>query len=126
MARDYYSVSEAAKALGISVDTLRRWDRTGKIKADRDTATAASIPASEIDRLRGEPGGEHAQRAQPLQRHRHRRHGRGPAWRRSRWSVSDPVRLVAVVTRDAVQELDLRPGMAATAIVKSTSVMVQR
>ena len=39
--------------------------------------------------------------------------------------VSDPVRLVALVTRDAVEELQLRPGMSATAIVKSTSVMVQ-
>jgi molybdopterin-binding protein len=39
--------------------------------------------------------------------------------------VSDPVRLVAVVTRDAVEELGLKQGMPATAIVKSTSVMVQ-
>ena len=39
--------------------------------------------------------------------------------------VSDPVRLVAVITRDAMDELDLRPGMAATAIVKSTSIIVQ-
>jgi molybdopterin-binding protein len=39
--------------------------------------------------------------------------------------VSDPVRLVAVVTRDAVEELGLKSGMAATAVVKSTSVMVQ-
>ena len=40
--------------------------------------------------------------------------------------VSDPVRIVAVVTRDAVEDLALRPGMSATAIVKSTSVMVQQ
>ena len=39
--------------------------------------------------------------------------------------VSDPVRLTAIVTRDAVEELGLREGMPATAIVKSTSVMVQ-
>ena len=39
--------------------------------------------------------------------------------------VSDPVRLVAIVTRDAVEELGLKPGMAATAIVKSTNVIVQ-
>lgn len=39
--------------------------------------------------------------------------------------VSEPVRLVAIVTRDAVEELELRKGMPATAIVKSTSVMVQ-
>lgn len=39
--------------------------------------------------------------------------------------VSDPVRLVAVVTRDAVEELGLEKGMAATAIVKSTNVILQ-
>ena len=39
--------------------------------------------------------------------------------------VSEPVRLVALVTRDAVEDLELRAGMSATAVVKSTSVMVQ-
>jgi molybdopterin-binding protein len=39
--------------------------------------------------------------------------------------VADPVRLVAIVTRDAVEELGLKEGMAATAIVKSTNVMIQ-
>jgi molybdopterin-binding protein len=39
--------------------------------------------------------------------------------------VADPVRLVAIVTRDAVDELRLKKGMAATAIVKSTNVMIQ-
>jgi molybdopterin-binding protein len=39
--------------------------------------------------------------------------------------VSDPVRLVAVVTRDAVEELGLTNGMRATAIVKSTNVIIQ-
>jgi molybdopterin-binding protein len=39
--------------------------------------------------------------------------------------VSDPVRLVAIVTRDAVEELGLKKGMAATAIVKSTNVLIQ-
>ena len=58
MARTSYSVSEAAKALGVSVDTLRRWDRSGKIKADRDQANRRVIPASEIERLRGTPGAE--------------------------------------------------------------------
>jgi molybdopterin-binding protein len=39
--------------------------------------------------------------------------------------VSDPVRLVAIVTRDAVDELGLKEGMTATAIVKSTNVIIQ-
>ena len=40
--------------------------------------------------------------------------------------VTEPTRVVAIVTRDAAEELGLRPGMPATAIVKSTSVMVER
>ena len=40
--------------------------------------------------------------------------------------VTEPTRVVAIVTRDAVEELGLKAGVAATAIVKSTSVMVER
>ena len=40
--------------------------------------------------------------------------------------VTEPARLVALVTRDAVEELGLKPGMAATAIVKSTSMLIER
>jgi molybdopterin-binding protein len=40
--------------------------------------------------------------------------------------VTEPARLVAVITRDAVEALDLRPGMSATGVVKATSVMVER
>lgn len=39
--------------------------------------------------------------------------------------LTDPTRLVAVIPNDAMEELDLRPGMAATALVKSTSIIVQ-
>ena len=39
--------------------------------------------------------------------------------------VTEPARIVALVTRDAVEELGLKPGMSVTAIVKSTSVMVE-
>jgi molybdopterin-binding protein len=39
--------------------------------------------------------------------------------------VSGPLRLVAVVTRDAVEELGLKAGMTTTAVVKATSVMVE-
>ena len=125
MARDYYSASEAANALGISVDTLRRWDRTGKIKAERDQANRRVIPASELDRLRGEPGAESLSA-------RNRFNGIVTDitiegfLAKVEMVVSDPVRIVAVVTRDAVRDLDLRPGSSATAVVKSTSMMIQR
>jgi molybdopterin-binding protein len=39
--------------------------------------------------------------------------------------IDEPARLVAIVTADAIEELGLRTGMPATAVVKATSVMVQ-
>jgi len=40
-------------------------------------------------------------------------------------AVDEPARLVAIVTADAVDDLGLQPGMAAAAVVKATSVMVE-
>ena len=37
-----------------------------------------------------------------------------------------PHRVIAAITRDSVEELGLREGVEATALVKATSVMVQR
>jgi molybdopterin-binding protein len=124
MPREYYSIGEAAKMLGISVDTLRRWDRSGRINTERDSSNRRIVPAQEIDRLRGDQGSVHLSA-------RNRFNGIVTDVKvdgliaQVEMVVSDPVRLTALVTRDAIDELQLRPGMAATAIVKSTSVMVQ-
>ena len=124
MPREYYSVSEAAKTLGISVDTLRRWDRKGRIKAERDSSNRRIIPVGEIERLRGDPGLTHLSA-------RNRFNATvtdvkiDGLMAQVEMVVSEPVRLVALVTRDAVEDLELRAGMSATAVVKSTSVMVQ-
>jgi molybdopterin-binding protein len=114
---------EAARRLGISLDTLRRWDRDGRIRTERDTANRRVVPVAEVDRLRG--------------RERHELSARN----RFRGIVRDvkvegllaqveleagPFRVVAVVTREAVEELELKPGVPATALVKSTSVMLER
>ena len=48
-----YTASEAAAALGISIDTLRRWDRAGRIRTRRDAANRRVVTAGEIARLRG-------------------------------------------------------------------------
>ena len=125
MAKEFYSASEAAKSLGISVDSLRRWDRQGRIKTKRDAGNRRLVSAAEIDRLRGDVKG-----AAITARNRFR----GTITEvkvdglmaQVEIVVSDPIKLVAVVTRDAVEDLALKPGMAATAIIKSTSVMVQQ
>ena len=124
MAKEFYSASEAAKTLGISVDTLRRWDRQGRITAERDSGNRRVIAASEIDRLQGERGRDHLSARNRFRATITDLKVEG-LMAQIEMVVTDPVRLVAVVTRDAVEDLDLDIGMAVTAIVKSTSVMVQ-
>jgi molybdopterin-binding protein len=124
MPKAAYTATEAARELGISVDTLRRWDREGRIRTERDSANRRRVPLEEIERLRGSEGAQHMSA-------RNRLHGTVTDVRvegllaQVELTVTQPARVVAVVTRDAIEELGLRPGMAATAVVKSTSVMVE-
>jgi molybdopterin-binding protein len=120
-----YSASEAARALGISLDTLRRWDREGRIRTERDRANRRVVPATEIERLRGtsDPPVLSA-----------RNHFRGVVREvqvdgllaRVEIEVTEPARVVAIITRESAEELELKPGMSAAAVVKATSVMVER
>jgi molybdopterin-binding protein len=124
MPRQEYTAGEAAAALGISLDTLRRWDRTGRIRVSRDRGNRRVVSAKEIDRLRGDRLGAHLSARNRFQATVTEVKVEG-LMAQVELVVSDPVRLVAIVTRDAVDELGLKKGMAATAIVKSTNVMVQ-
>ena len=123
MAKELYSAREAAQALGISLDTLRRWDRDGRLRTERDRGNRRVVRAAEIARLRGDEG-----------RHmsaRNRLAGTVTDVRvdgllaQVEIAVTKPATIVAIVTRDAVEELGLQTGSPATAIVKSTSVMVE-
>jgi molybdopterin-binding protein len=119
-----YTASEAARALGISLDTLRRWDRQGRIRVTRDAANRRLVSAREIDRLRG--GGEQTLSA------RNRLEGVVRDVKIEgllavvELDVSGGGRLVAVITRESAEALGLAPGMPAEAVVKATSVMVER
>jgi len=125
MAKDFYTATEAAKTLGISLDTLRRWDREGRIHTERDGGNRRRVPASEIARLRGDPrdAGLSARNRFAGVVTEVRTDG---LMAQVELVVDEPVRLVALITREAAEELGLRPGLPATAIVKSTSVMVQQ
>jgi molybdopterin-binding protein len=122
------SLGEAAAALGVSVDTLRRWDRTGRIRTKRDARNRRLVPASEVHRLS----------SRPL---RHRTGTEGSARNRFTGVVlsvesdgvmalveleAGPFLVTAAITRDSVEELGLAPGVSATAVVKATSVMIER
>jgi len=123
MPRQFYTAGEAAKRLGISLDTLRRWDRDGRIKTSRDSGNRRIVSAKEIDRLRGD-GTTHFSA-------RNRLRGTVTDVRvegliaQVELLVDEPARVVAIVTADAVGELGLEAGKPATAVVKATSVMVE-
>lgn len=127
MTRDL-SLGEAASALGVSVDTLRRWDRNGRIKTKRDERNRRLVPASEIRRLSERP-------------ERHRTGTDRSARNRFVGVVrsveadgvmalveleAGPFLVTAAITRDAIEELGLAAGVTATAVVKATSVMIER
>ena len=121
MPRETYTASEAARALGISLDTLRRWDKAGRIEVARDSANHRVVAAAEIDRLRGDSSHISARNRFPGTVAEVKTDG---LMAQVEIVVREPIRLVAVVTRDAVDDLGLKPGMPATAIVKATNVMV--
>ena len=125
MPRQNFSAAEAARALGISVDTLRRWDRDGKIRVERDSANRRVVPASEVERLRG-PLGVETLSARNRFRGIVRSVELDGLLARIEIDVTEPSRVVAIVTRESAEELQLKPGMSAAGVVKSTSVMVER
>ncbi|SRR6266542_2097021 len=120
--------SEAARALGISLDTLRRWDREGRIRCLRDKANRRMVPLSEVERLRGSP---------PIVTTGTRFSARNRIAGVVREVKGDgvmalveieagPYLLAAAITQDAVEELGLVPGVEVVATIKATSVMVSR
>ena len=111
--------------LGISLDTLRRWDREGKIDVRRDDANRRVVPLAEVERLRGAEGAHELSA-------RNRFHGIVRSVEidgllaRVEIDVTEPSRVVAIITRESAEELGLKAGMSAAGVVKSTSVMVER
>ena len=111
-----------------SADTLRRWDRAGKLNTVRDDRNRRLVSPDEIRRLSRRP-----------QRHET---GRQLSARNRMAGIvrsvevdgvmalveieAGPFLITAAVTRDSVEELNLAPGVEATATVKATSVMVER
>jgi len=124
MPRQDLSAAEAARALGISVDTLRRWDRTGKIRVERDSANRRVVAAAEVERLRG-PVGDETLSARNRFRGIVRSVEVDGLIARVEIDVTEPARVVAIVTRESADELGLKAGMSAAGVVKSTSVMVE-
>jgi molybdopterin-binding protein len=126
--RNDLSLGEAAKAIGVSADTLRRWDRAGKLRTRRDERGRRRVSTREVERLSERP---RRQRAGDTLSARNRFPGVVRSVEVDGVMAlveiqAGPFRVTAAITRDAVEELGLAKGSPATATVKATSVMIER
>jgi molybdopterin-binding protein len=128
MSDDAYRIGDAARILGVRVETLRRWERDGLLSTPRTAGGQRLVPAPEVARLLAE-----RRASKPAAVHTSRRNAfSGVVTKVTRDKVSalveiqaGPHRVVSLITREAADELHLKPGMEAIATVKATSVMVE-
>ncbi|KJS55111.1 MerR family transcriptional regulator [Streptomyces rubellomurinus subsp. indigoferus] len=125
-------MGEAAALLGVSTDTMRRWVDAGRVAAVRDEHGHRIVPGAELAAFARELARTEAAEAE----------GR-PSSARNRFPgiVTDvllgdvaarveiqagPFRVVSLISRESAEELNLVPGAPATAVIKSTNVMIER
>jgi molybdopterin-binding protein len=121
---DLIRIGAAAQALGVSVDTLRRWERNGRVSFERVGGQRFLHADALAELLRARASG-----------------GRTSARNRLTGTVLSvqvdgvmakvdlacgPYRIVSLMSREAAEDLGLEPGVLATAVVKSTTVIVER
>jgi molybdopterin-binding protein len=118
-------IGAAAASLGVSVDTLRRWEKEGRIRFER-VGNQRVISSDEVERLlRDRPARARTSSA------RNRLAGTVVAIKRGRVMsqvelACGPFQIVSLLSTDSLDDLGLRPGDSAAAIVKATTVIVER
>jgi molybdopterin-binding protein len=125
-----YRIGQAAELLGVSTDTVRRWADGGRVKATQPSGGKRFVDGADLARLAVELAGEQGRDRTRGQSARNR--FRGIVTRVTKDGVaaqvevqSGPHRFVALITREAADELELEPGMIAEAVVKATNVGIE-
>ncbi|MGH8929437.1 MAG: TOBE domain-containing protein [Egibacteraceae bacterium] len=127
MEGDDLRIGQAATLLGVSVDTLRRWEAEGRVRLERSAGGQRVVPLAEVRRLLDER--RPLQTPITAQSARNQldavvtRVVRGTAAATVEMQAG-PYRLVALTTAESVDELALVPGLRVIASVKATSVVV--
>jgi molybdopterin-binding protein len=123
-------VGQAAEMLGVSVETLRRWETDGRIRMDRSEGGQRLVEIEEVARILAER--RKASTDRPIVAQSARNRFPGVVTRIERDGVAavveviaGPHRLVSLMTAEAVVELDLKVGDEAICVVKATNVIVE-
>lgn len=122
-------IGQAAELLGVSVETLRRWETAGRLKTERSAGGQRVVPATEVSRLRPSRKGEVEGRSRQSARNRFE----GVVTRIEQDRVAavvevlaGPHRLVSLLTAEAIDDMELKVGDRAVCVVKATNVIVER
>ncbi len=125
-----YRISQAADLLGVSADTVRRWVDEGRVKGTKGSGGRRHIDGADLARLAVEMAGEQGRQRSRAQSARNR--FRGIVTHVTKDGVAAQVevqagghRFVALITREAADDLELEPGMIADAVVKATNVGIE-
>lgn len=126
-----FSTTEAAELLGVSPDTVRRWVATGKLRALPGEQTRRTIPGDELARFATAHASAPVPKALGASSARNRFLGLVTAVKKDKVMaqvdlVSGDHRLVALISAEAADELELAPGVLAVAEVKATNVVIER
>jgi excisionase family DNA binding protein len=118
-----FTIGEAAQAIGVSIDTLRRWDREGRVEFTRRNGHRL-LDGEQVARLLN----ERAQASQTPSRNRFA--GIVLAINRTGKTAQielscGPFRVVSVMPTDTADALGLRPGSRADAVLNATSIAVE-
>jgi len=121
-------IGQAAEILGVSIETLRRWEADGRIRTTRSAGGQRMVDVEEVRRVRSRS--TRRERAIVAQSARNRFEGVVTRVERDRVAavvevMSGPHRLVSLMTAEAVDELGLEPGKDVVCVVKATNVIVE-
>jgi len=123
-------MGEAARLLGVSPDTVRRWADQGRLETTRTGGGHREVVGTELARLALELGDEPTDAARSVSA---RNRFPGLVTRVVRDTVmaqveiqAGPHRIVSLISTEAADALGLEPGVPAVASIKSTNVVVER
>jgi molybdopterin-binding protein len=130
VASEQVRIGRAAEMLGVTVDTVRRWADAGRIRTVRSVGGQRLVPVEEVTRLIGERRAASSDRPIIAQSARNRFAGIVTRVEQDRVAavveiLAGPHRLVSLMTAEAVDDLGLKVGDEAVAVVKATNVIVE-
>ncbi|MER5745813.1 TOBE domain-containing protein [Streptomyces sp. NPDC002225] len=127
----YYTIGQAARLLGVSPDTARRWADAGRVATHRDESGRRLVEGKDLAAFSVELAQDGSEEDASYTSVRNAFPGIVTAVKLGDVAAqveiqAGPHRLVSLLTREAVEELGLEVGMEATARIKSTNVHIDR